>query len=148
MMAKIITMAEGSPYYAPPVDVLEAGRTTIAESIARNACDVAVEVKARMIVAFTQGGDTARLVSKGRPRVPIIAFSPVGETRRRLALVWGIEPRQLDVPVHSEEELVHVASDYLVGEGLASPGDRVVIVYGAPMNVRGSTNVVRVHEVH
>lgn len=148
MMAKIIAMAEGSPFWSPPVDLLEAGRTSVAESIARNACDVAVEVKARLIVAFTQGGDTARLVSKGRPRVPVLAVSPIEQTRRRLALVWGIEPRQFQVPVHSEEDLVNVASAFLVGQGLASPGDRIVIVYGAPMNVRGSTNVVRVHEVH
>jgi pyruvate kinase len=147
MMARIITMAEGSPFWAPPVDLLEAGRTSVAESIARNACDIAVEVKARLMLAFTQGGDTARLISKGRPRVPVIAVSPVEQTRRRLALVWGIEPRQFQVPVHSEEDLVNVASAYLVGQGFASPGDRIVLVYGAPMNVRGSTNVVRVHDV-
>ncbi len=147
MMAKIIAMAEGSPFWAPPVDLLEAGRTSVPESIARNACDIAIEVKARVIVAFTQGGDTARLVSKGRPRVQVLAVSPIEQTRRRLALVWGIEPRQFQVPVHSEEELVNVASAFVVGEGFAAPGDRIVLVYGAPMNVRGSTNVVRVHDV-
>ena len=146
MMARIIAMAEGSPYYAPPVDVLEVGKTSIAESIARNACDIAVEVKARLVVAFTHSGDTARLVSKGRPAVPIIAFSPIETTRRRLALVWGVQPRTLQVAT-TEEEVVSLAAAYLVGQGLASPGDRVVMVYGAPLNVKGTTNVVRVHDV-
>ena len=147
MMARIIAMAEGSPYYAPPVDPLEHGKTSIAESIARNACDIAVEVKARLVVTFTHSGDTARLVSKGRPAVPIIAFSPIETTRRRLALVWGVQPRTLQVAT-TEEEIINIASDYLVGQGLASPGDRVVMVYGAPLNVKGTTNVVRVHDLH
>ena len=147
MMARIIAMAEGSPYYAPPVDPLELGKTSIAESIARNACDVAVEVKARLVVTFTHSGDTARLVSKGRPRVPIIAFSPIETTRRRLALVWGVQPRYIPV-AKTEEEVVNMAANFLVGQGLASPGDRVVLVYGAPLNVKGTTNVVRVHELH
>ena len=147
MMARIIAMAEGSPYYAPPVDPLEHGKTSVAESIARNACDVAIEVKARLVVTFTHSGDTARLVSKGRPTVPIIAFSPIETTRRRLALVWGVQPRTLQVAT-TEEEVISIASDYLVGQGLASPGDRVVMVYGAPLNVKGTTNVVRVHDLH
>lgn len=147
MMARIIQMAEGSPYYAPPVDRLEIGKTSVGESIARNACDIAVEVKARIIVAFTHSGDSARLVSKGRPAVPIIAFSPVEQTRRRLALVWGVHARVLNANVTTEEEVINYATAYLIAQGLASPGDRVVLVYGAPMNVKGSTNVVRVQEI-
>jgi len=147
MMSRIVQMAEGSPYYQPPVDALELGKTGVAESIARNACDIAVEVKARLVVAFTHSGDTARLVSKGRPRVPIIAFSPIEQTRRRLALVWGVLPRNCQVAT-TEEEVANLATIHLIGQGLASPGDRVVLVYGAPLNVRGTTNVVRVHELH
>jgi len=146
MMARIIAMAEGSPFFSPPIDALEQGKTSVAESIARNACDIAVEVKARLIIAFTSSGDSARLVSKGRPKVPILAFSPIETTRRRLALVWGVQPRALQV-ASTEEEIVNLAAAYIVGQGLASPGDRVVLVYGAPLNVKGTTNVVRVHDV-
>lgn len=147
MMSRIILMAEGSPFFQPPVDALELGKTSTAESIARNACDIAVEVKARLVVAFTHSGDTARLVSKGRPQVPIIAFSPIEQTRRRLALVWGVSPRNIQVAT-TEEEVVNLATVHLIGQGLASPGDRVVLIYGAPLNVKGTTNVVRVHELH
>ncbi len=146
MMAKIILMAEGSPYYSPPVDVLEHGKTSVPESLARNACDIAVEVKARLVVALTHSGDTARLVSKGRPSVPIVAFSPIETTRRRLALVWGVVPRNIAL-MKTEEEILNLASASLVGMGLCVPGDRVVMVYGAPLNVKGTTNVVRVHEI-
>ncbi len=147
MMARIVQMAEGSPYFTPPVDRLEVGKTSVAESIARNACDIAIEVKARLIVCFTHSGDTARLVSKGRPPVPIIAFSPIETTRRRLALVWGVVPRTLGGTATSEEEVLNLATAYLISNGLASPGDRVVLVYGGPLNVKGTTNVVRVHDV-
>jgi pyruvate kinase len=147
MMARIIQMAEGSPFYHPAIDQLEIGKTSVAESIARNACDIAVEVKAKLVVCFTHSGDTARLVSKGRPSVPIIAFSPVEQTRRRLALVWGVQPRVLNERATVEEEVINLATAYLISHGLAVPGDRVVLVYGAPLNVKGTTNVVRVHEV-
>jgi pyruvate kinase len=147
MMGKIIQMAEGSAYYSPPVDRLEIGKTSVAESIARNACDIAVEVKARLIVCFTHSGDTARLVSKGRPNVPVIAFSPIETTRRRLALVWGVQPRGLGGTATLEEEVINLATAYLISEGLATPGDRVVLVYGAPLNVKGTTNLVRVLDV-
>ncbi len=147
MMARIAQMAEGSPFYAPPVDPLESGKTSVAESIARNAADVAGELRARCVVCFTHSGDTARLVSKGRPNMPIVAFSPVEQTRRRLALVWGVQPRMLGSAVSTEEEVINLASAYLVAQGMAFPGDRVVLVYGAPINVKGTTNVVRVHEI-
>ncbi len=147
MMSRIVQMAEGSPFYAPPVDPLESGKTSVAESIARNAADIAMELRARCVVCFTHSGDTARLVSKGRPGVPIVAFSPIETTRRRLALVWGVQPRALGAAASSEEEIINLASAFLVGQGMAVPGDRVVLVYGAPINVKGTTNVVRVHEI-
>jgi pyruvate kinase len=85
-------------------------------------------------------------VSLARPHVPIIAFSHNAKTRRRMALFWGVIPRECP-PIHDSDSLVDWCSGDLLGAGLASPGERVVIVFGAPIGVSGSTNSIRVHVI-
>ncbi len=143
MMERIICEAESSAFFRPAAS--EPGHTT-PEAIARAACDVAREVGARVLVAFTEGGGTARLVSKARPETAILAFSPDEKTLRRLALYWGVLPRYLDV-VTDVDRLVERTTAYLLEQKLVLRGDRFVMVYGAPVGVRGSTNAVRVEQV-
>jgi pyruvate kinase len=78
--------------------------------------------------------------------VPIIGFSPVEKTRRRMALYWGVIPRKMP-KIQDMDALVDWCSGDLMNAGLASPGERVVIVFGAPMGVSGSTNTIRVHVI-
>ena len=99
-----------------------------------------------MIVAFTETGLTARYVSKARPTVPIITFSPVPATRRRLALLWGVTAFSFD-GMRDPDEMMDRASMFLVANGLASPGDKFVAMFGAPVGVVGSTNSIRVRVV-
>lgn len=143
MMDRIIREAEASAYFEPIPS--ECGSDT-AEAIAHAACSIASEVGAKLIVALTQSGGTARLVSKARPRVPILALSPEPETLRRLALFWGVSPLPLDV-VTDLEVLARRIRELLVSDGMVVPGDRFVIVYGAPVGGRGSTNALRVEAV-
>ncbi len=142
MMNRIIREAEASPFFAPDDSDPD---PEIPDAIAHGACSIAREVEAKIIVAMTQSGGTARLVSKARPSVPILALSPDDATLRRLALFWGVSPRPL--PVLSDfDVLVAKTRELVKSEGLAS-GDRFVIVYGAPMAQRGSTNAIRVEVV-
>jgi pyruvate kinase len=142
MMARIIREAEGSPFYAPasshPGDAV-----TVPEAIARAACAVAKEVKARVLVAFTESGSTARFVSKARPRVPILAFCPNEATRRKLALYWGVVPQYIE-KMHDADAMVDRANAFVLASGIASPGDKMVVVFGAPIGVSGTTNSIRV----
>ena len=69
-------------------------------------------------MAFTLTGTTARLLSHYRPPVPIIAFSPNQEVRRRLALLWGVVPRVLE-PIQETEEMVRRVEEELLARGLA-----------------------------
>jgi pyruvate kinase len=116
----------------------------VAEAIARGACNTAREIGAKFIVAFTESGFSAMTVSLARPHVPIIAFSPSMATRRRMNLYWGVLPRELP-PINNIDGMVDWATGDLLATGLASPGERVVIVYGATVGVSGSTNTIRVH---
>lgn len=110
------------------------------------ACRAARESGAALIVAFTLTGTTARLLSRYRPQMPIIAFSPNQEVRRRLALLWGVMPRVLE-PVQETEEMVQRVEEELLARGLAKRGDRIVIVFGAPVGQAGRINSLRLHTI-
>jgi pyruvate kinase len=98
------------------------------------------------IVAFTESGSTARLLSKYRPRARIVAFTPEERTFRRMALFWGVQPVMFH-RLGSTDEMVREASRHLVELGICRPGDAVVIVAGVPPNQRHSTNLMKLHVV-
>jgi pyruvate kinase len=143
MMDRIIRSAEASPWFSPAASAPDGG---VSEAIAAAACEVAARIGAKVVVALTTSGGTARLVSKARPAVPIVAFSPDERTLRRLALFWGVAPSPLQV-VSDVEAVVERASQLLVEKGLAGRGERFVIVYGAPLGTPVSTNAMRVEQV-
>ncbi len=144
MMSRIVLEAETSPFLETAPYASRA--TSIAEAIARGASNTAREIGARYIVAFTESGQSAMTVSLARPSVPVIAFSPNAKARRRMALFWGVVPREMP-PMHEPDALVDWCTADLMASGLASPGERVVIVFGAPIGVSGSTNSIRVHVI-
>jgi pyruvate kinase len=146
VMSRIIMEAEQSQFFRPLSSEMPGKRANIAESVARNGCDIARDIGARVIVAFTDSGSTALYASKHRPVVPIIAFSPNAVTRRRLAMLWGVVPWPID-KVTTTDEMVERANMLLVANGFASPGDKFVAIFGAPIGVRGSTNSIRVKVV-
>jgi len=144
MMNKIAMEAESSPFFEHQPYATRA--TSVAEAVARGAVNTAREIGAKFLVAFTESGSSATNVSLARPPVPIVAFSPNPQTRRRMALLWGVIPRELP-SLSDTDALVDWVSGDLMANGLASPGERVVIVFGAPIGVSGSTNSIRVHVI-
>ena len=117
----------------------------ISEAVAEAACNAAFTLKAKAVVVFTQSGSTARLISKYRPPLPIIAFSSVAETRRRLALSWGVHAWPIG-SVGGTDQQIAVVEQMLLGAGLKK-GDLVVITIGVPVEARGSTNLMKVHKL-
>src|SRR5580704_8042405 len=145
MMAKIIEEAESSIREFPrPSSVQE--KLKVAESVAELVCHASRELHMKLIAVFTHSGFTARLVSRYRPLVPIIAFSPVAETRRRMALIWGVLPRNIS-DVRKIDGLAEVAELRLLEERLVRKGDVIGIVAGTPMGVRGTTNFMKFHVI-
>ena len=76
----------------------------------------------------------------------MIAFSPLEETLRRMSLTWGIHSTYADHVPHTDRMFIQV-DDYLMSHGLASVGDKVVVISGSPPGIIGSTNDVRIHRV-
>jgi hypothetical protein len=93
-------------------------------------------------VAFTESGSSAMTVSLARPDVPIIAYSPNSKTRRRMALYWGVVPREMPA-MHDSDQLVDWCTGDLLAAGYGSPGERVVIVFGAPIGGTAARNSIR-----
>jgi pyruvate kinase len=117
----------------------------IAEAVAEAACHAATTLKAKAIVVFTQSGSTAALIAKFRPHLPIIAFTPKHEIRQKLALYWGVRTWMVG-SMEEPGQQIEVVEKTLLAEGFKK-GDVVVITMGAPLEARGSTNLMRVHKL-
>jgi pyruvate kinase len=117
-----------------------------ADAISRSSAQVAEELGITAIVAFTHSGSTARLASKCRPRVPILAASPLVETVRRCSLYWGVTPVLVDL-VMDTDEMVGIIDGYVQQYEFAKPGDVIVITAGTPVGRRGTTNMMKLHVV-
>jgi pyruvate kinase len=144
MMARIIEEAEKSVHEFPrpaPTDQLK-----VAETVAELVCHASRELHMKAIAVFTHSGFTARLVSRYRPQTPIIAFSPETETRRRLALMWGVLPRSIP-NVRKIDGLAAIAEKRLLEEQLVRKGDVIGILAGTPMGIRGTTNFMKFHVI-
>ena len=136
--AALMERAHLSTDPAPPGETL-----TVADAIARGAAEVAEDVDARVIVAFTHSGSTARLLSKCRPDMPIIAATPIESAAHRACLYWGCQP-MLIPHATSTDEMIASVNEQIIRERRAAIGDPVVVVAGTPVGTSGTTNLIRV----
>jgi len=144
MMSRIICEAEESirEFTRPATQE----KLKVAETVAELVCHASRELHMRWIVVFTHSGFTARLISRYRPLVPIAAFSPDAETRRRMALVWGVKPLAI-ADLRKVDQLAEISGKRLLAEKLARKGDVIAVVAGTPMGVRGTTNFMKFHVI-
>jgi pyruvate kinase len=146
MMARIAVRAEQAVLAQEPIRRRRNGDVGFPEAVSDAAAMAASALDARAIVAFTQSGFSARLISHQRPSVPIIAFTPSVEVRRRLALSWGVSSRLIR-KVETTDEMVDEIERALLGDGSVRINDVLVIISGAPMWVTGTTNLMKLHRV-
>jgi pyruvate kinase len=141
MMGRIIEETELSL----PIHSRYQQKGTFSEAVARAATDAAQSVKARYIIAFTQSGSTAELISMLRPEVEIIAFSPSRHVIRRMALYWGVLARRIRKLKSMDAQFKEVEKA-LLSERLAKKGDIIVITAGIP-NIQGTTRLMKLHVI-
>jgi len=144
MMARIIEEAEASIHEYPRPAPQE--RLKVAETVAELVCHASCELHMKLIAVFTHSGFTARLVSRYRPLVPIVAFTPEATTRRRMALFWGVTARHIS-DIKRIDRLTVIAEKRLLEERLVRHGDVIGIVAGTPMGIRGTTNFMKFHVI-
>ena len=119
----------------------------IADAMARAAVFTAANLGVRQIVTFTRTGFTARLLSRYRPRAPILAFTPSEQVARRVHILWGTRPFVVHDHFASHGEIVERVEKDLVESGMAAPGDRLILLMRDLQGTEPGTNLMRLHEV-
>ena len=142
-MARIARYTEEHYGFRAPARVTGGSVSMVARSLARVASTVAEELDCKLIVAFTESGSTARLVSSYKPRAPIAAITYNDDTYRRLALWWGVIPVKSDFAATTDEMIVR-GEELLKRTGLATTGDTILMLAGQS-HTTGATNMLRVH---
>ena len=143
-MNAVARSVESDPTYR---DIIEASRSaarqTVADGIVAAAREIAETTDVSAICCYTQSGKTVALVCRERPRVPVIALSPITQTLRKLCLSWGVHAVRCEEVSRFKEAVVNAARaarDY----GFADESHQIIVIAGVPFNVQGTTNILRV----
>lgn len=117
------------------------------DALARAACVLAEQMNAAAIVCVTHSGETAKFVSRYRPRTRIFAIADRPKIVRRLNLIWGVHGIVLDSIEKDSDKALKEIQEKLVTSGLIQRGEYMVILAGQPFFARGSTNFIEVEKV-
>jgi pyruvate kinase len=146
MMAKIVMEAENNiADFMQPRRRRRQRALSISETICESIAHAAEDLHMAAIAVFTETGNTARMLSKHRPRSRIYAFSHMPAVCNRMNLLWGVQPVRRDHAL-SSEEMLSTAEQELLRSGRVKAGDVLGVVAGTQM-ASGSTNFMRLHVV-
>ena len=121
------------------------GRSSKTEVVASAVKDATNSIDIKLVVALTESGNTARLISKYRPEADILAVTFDEITQKSLMLNWGVIPVVTEKPA-STDDMFDVAEKVALHSGLVESGDNIVIVAGVPVGT-GGTNTMRIRTV-
>lgn len=145
-MSSIAERTEKELDYGKSLHSFSGRKITVANAISHSSCTTAFELQAAAIITPTQSGSTARMISKFRPKAPIIAATSDMEVMRKLCLSFGVYP--VSVPQSAvTDEIIELSVDAAVSGQYVKSGDLVVITAGIPSGVAGTTNLIKVHIV-
>ncbi|WP_274652240.1 pyruvate kinase [Paenibacillus humicola] len=146
-MSRIAERAEAALEYREMfTKQANAQQTTVTEAISQAVANSALDLNAKAIITSTESGYTARMVSKYRPKSPVIAVTPVEQVMRRLALVWGVIPVK-GTPAETTDDVFEIAVRGGIDSGIVKLGDTVIITAGVPVGRSGSTNLMKIHTI-
>ena len=146
VMASICEEADSNGHYSSMRFKTLSSVDTFATSLAKAAVQVANDIDAKAIVAYTETGSTPLLISNFRPSAPIITFSAKDLTLRQMNILWGVEQTKID-RFDTTEEMFQLADSWLQTHKNFKKNDKVVIVAGTPPNQEAATNLLRVMKI-
>ena len=115
-------------------------------AIVTAARELAHERDLAAIAVFTRSGQTAMLMAKMRPNVPIVAFTPEERIYQRLSLLWGVYPRLIEY-VNTVEEMIKCVELEAISSGMVSAGKQVVLIFGYPVGRMVPPNMILLHRI-
>ncbi|HSL26252.1 MAG TPA: pyruvate kinase [Acidimicrobiia bacterium] len=145
-MARICATVESETSLHTVQHTFLTNESAVASAVAQAAVDAAANLGIETIVAFTESGSTARLLSKYRPAARIVAFTPVESTRRRMALYRGVTAYPFERREYTDH-MIAAAEKILEKEKVCQRGEAVVMVAGIPPNQQATTNLIKVHVI-
>ena len=143
-MSAIAERTENEEHYRPQRHAEI--QISVSDATAHAACLTAKDVNAAAIVTVSESGNTARLLSKYRPKQPIIACVMDEQVQRQLSLSWGITPLMMSL-AHSTDELIEMSTALAEKNGYLHNGELTVVTAGVPVGVSGTTNMIKIHMV-
>ena len=146
VMASICEEADSNSHYSSMRFKTLSSVDTFATSLAKAAVQVANDIDAKAIVAYTETGSTPLLISNYRPSAPIITFSAKDLTLRQMNILWGVEQTKIE-RFDTTEEMFKIADSWLQTHKNFKKNDKVVIVAGTPPNQEAATNLLRVMKI-
>ncbi|MEI4829582.1 pyruvate kinase [Bacillus sp. FJAT-53711] len=148
MMANIAIRVEKSLQYEDMFKKrLKEQSCTITDAISQSVAHTAIALDVAAIVAPTESGHTAKMISKYRPKSPIVAVTSNEQVCRRLALAWGVQAYMAEEKAKSTDEMLETAIETAMDAGMIGVGDTVVITAGVPIAETGTTNLMKIHVV-
>ena len=121
-------------------------KITTTNAISKSTCTIASQLNARAIITCTASGNTAKAVSKFRPKTNIIACTIDEKVARRLSVSWGVYPIIVE-KAHETDELIERAIVGALKENYVQEGDLTVLTAGIPLGVSGTSNLIKVHVI-
>lgn len=143
MMARIIGHTERERELEPQGRRRERELLTTPHAVTDAAVQVAHHLKARALVAFTRSGNSVLITAQRRPDAPIYGMTPDANVLRLLSLVWGVLPVAMPLTDNTDHLIAQLDRE-LLARGLAAPGDRLVLLMGAPTRAMAPTNTMMV----
>lgn len=142
-MARIDVEAEKALSENSTFQINQFDKTDVTETIGLSVARAAKNLGVKTIVAATESGYTAKMISKYRPDADILAVTFDERTKRGLMLNWGVYPTVADKP-STTDEMFELAAKQAVDLGFAKEGDLILITAGVPVGERGTTNVMKI----
>ncbi len=141
IIKNIACITETSSYFNPEIALEVKPSKVVGDAIVKAAVDIAEKLKAKLIVVFSWSGSTALMLSKHKPSVPIVAFSPEEKVINRMALYWGVLPFYLEYRPNTDILLAE-GETILLDKGIIKRGDLIIMI-GGVTPIKGATNMLR-----
>ncbi|SEK35453.1 pyruvate kinase [Carnobacterium iners] len=142
-MARIAVRTEEALVNQDAFTLKAYSETDMTEAIGQSVGHTARNLGIQTIVAATESGHTARMISKYRPKANIVAVTFSERVMRGLALSWGVYPTVSTKPT-STDDMFNLATTIVRENGFATEGELIIITAGVPVGERGTTNLMKI----